>query len=104
MNTLMALSNICHQLPDKDGILSAYEASRFQATTPLGNSVADLGCEPILHMRHFQVCSHPRLIFILFSGFIFYDAEIVFFLIDLQKHRSLPDLLVSQVLQQSGNS
>ncbi|XP_008793728.2 quinolinate synthase, chloroplastic [Phoenix dactylifera] len=54
MNSLRSLLRICHQLPDKDGTLWAYEASRFNATTPLGKSVAEVGCEPILHMRHFQ--------------------------------------------------
>lgn len=54
MNTLHSLLNICRQLPDKENSLMAYQAGRFNATTPLGKSVAEVGCEPILHMRHFQ--------------------------------------------------
>ncbi|XP_042379157.1 quinolinate synthase, chloroplastic-like [Zingiber officinale] len=54
MNSLRSLLSVCHQLPDKDNIIHAYEASRFNSSTPGGKSVADIGCEPILHMRHFQ--------------------------------------------------
>jgi len=54
MNTLGSLLKICRQLPDKDNKLSLYQASRFNVKTPLGKSVAEVGCEPILHMRHFQ--------------------------------------------------
>ncbi|KAJ3671733.1 hypothetical protein LUZ60_007812 [Juncus effusus] len=54
MNSLSALLRVCQQIPDKTGILSAYQADRFTAKTPLGKSVAEIGCEPILHMRHFQ--------------------------------------------------
>uniref|UniRef100_A0A7N0ZS99 Quinolinate synthase, chloroplastic n=1 Tax=Kalanchoe fedtschenkoi TaxID=63787 RepID=A0A7N0ZS99_KALFE len=54
MNSLTSLLRICRKLPYKDNMLSAYEARRFDLQTPLGNSVADVGCEPILHMRHFQ--------------------------------------------------
>lgn len=57
MNSLNSLLKVCHQLPDKENILSGYEAGRFDAQTPGGKLVADLGCEPILHMRNFQVCS-----------------------------------------------
>ncbi|KAG8378747.1 hypothetical protein BUALT_Bualt07G0017300 [Buddleja alternifolia] len=54
MNTLSSLLNVCHSLPhDKDNI-SAYEAGRFSLQTPNGKLIADVGCEPILHMRHFQ--------------------------------------------------
>jgi hypothetical protein len=55
MNTLGSLLKICHQLPDKNNKLSVYQANRFNFKTPLGKSVAEVGCEPILHMRHFQV-------------------------------------------------
>ncbi|XP_031479478.1 quinolinate synthase, chloroplastic-like isoform X2 [Nymphaea colorata] len=54
MNSLTSLLRVCHLLPDKESILSPYVASRFDGHTPTGKSVADLGCEPILHMRHFQ--------------------------------------------------
>lgn len=42
-------------MPDEKNIIAAYEAERFKLQTPNGKSVADVGCEPILHMRHFQV-------------------------------------------------
>ncbi|KAK8933305.1 hypothetical protein KSP39_PZI015670 [Platanthera zijinensis] len=54
MNSIGTLLQICQQLPDKNNNFSAYRASRFSSTTPLGRSVAEIGCEPILHMRHFQ--------------------------------------------------
>ncbi|GAV65144.1 NadA domain-containing protein/SufE domain-containing protein [Cephalotus follicularis] len=54
MNSLTSLLNICHHLPDDKNILKAYEAERFKLQTPNGKSIADVGCEPILHMRHFQ--------------------------------------------------
>ncbi|XP_010912952.3 quinolinate synthase, chloroplastic [Elaeis guineensis] len=73
MNSLRSLLRICHQLPDRDNTLWAYEASRFSATTPLGKSVAEVGCEPILHMRH------------------------------LQTTKRLPEKLVDQVLRQSSH-
>lgn len=55
MNTLGSLLKVCHQLPDKNNKLSVYQANRINVRTPLGKSVAEVGCEPILHMRHFQV-------------------------------------------------
>ena len=55
MNTLSSLLKVCHQMPDEKNIIAAYEAERFKLQTPNGKSVADVGCEPILHMRHFQV-------------------------------------------------
>lgn len=54
MNSLTSLLRICHQLPDDKDSLSAYKAGRFNSQTPLGRSIADVGCEPILYMRHFQ--------------------------------------------------
>ncbi|KAH7681573.1 Quinolinate synthase protein [Dioscorea alata] len=54
MNSLRSLLWVCNELPDKDNSLLAYQASRLNVKTPLGNSVAEVGCEPILHMRHFQ--------------------------------------------------
>ncbi|XP_047341090.1 quinolinate synthase, chloroplastic-like [Impatiens glandulifera] len=58
MNSLNSLLKVCHHLPDdikdKNRIISAYEAARFNSETTQGKSVADMGCEPILHMRHFQ--------------------------------------------------
>ncbi|KAI3988751.1 hypothetical protein MKX01_001523 [Papaver californicum] len=54
MNTLNSLLRVCQHLPNEKSIISSYEAGRFDFRTPLGNSVADVGCEPILHMRDFQ--------------------------------------------------
>ncbi|PIA51629.1 hypothetical protein AQUCO_01100468v1 [Aquilegia coerulea] len=73
MNSLSSLLRVCHHLPDDKNILSAYKAGRFNSQTPLGKDVADVGCEPILHMRHFQA-----------KG-------------------KLPEKLVSQVLHTSGS-
>lgn len=55
MNSLNSLLKVCHHLPDKKHIIGAYEAERFKLQTPNGKSIADVGCEPILHMRQFQV-------------------------------------------------
>lgn len=73
MNSLSSLLRVCHHLPDKENSLSAYKANRFNTRTPRGKLVADLGCEPILHMRHFQ------------------------------KTGELPEKLVNQILHQCGN-
>ncbi|XP_057534664.1 quinolinate synthase, chloroplastic [Amaranthus tricolor] len=54
MNSLSALLKVCENLPNDRHVLSAYEAGRFSSQTVNGRSVADVGCEPILHMRHFQ--------------------------------------------------
>jgi len=55
MNSLSSLLNICRYLPDEDKKIASFEAKRFNSTTVgLGKSVAEIGCEPILHMRHFQ--------------------------------------------------
>ncbi|KAJ7956155.1 quinolinate synthase, chloroplastic [Quillaja saponaria] len=54
MNSLSSLLKVCHHLPDDKAILSEYKAERFKLQTPSGKSIADVGCEPILHMRHFQ--------------------------------------------------
>ncbi|KAJ1413224.1 Quinolinate synthetase A [Sesbania bispinosa] len=54
MNSLSSLLEVCHHIPDEENALSAYKAERFKLQTPNGKSVADVGCEPILHMRNFQ--------------------------------------------------
>ncbi|KAL9251662.1 Quinolinate synthase, chloroplastic-like protein [Drosera capensis] len=60
MNSLAALLRVCRQLPDETHLLSAYEAARFISQTSSGKPIADVGCEPILHMRHFQAtCELP---------------------------------------------
>uniref|UniRef100_A0A0E0J959 Quinolinate synthase, chloroplastic n=1 Tax=Oryza nivara TaxID=4536 RepID=A0A0E0J959_ORYNI len=43
MNSLRSLLKVCHQLPDRDNRLVAYQASRFNAKTPLGKLVAEVG-------------------------------------------------------------
>lgn len=74
MNSLSSLLKVCHHLPDETNFaLSAYEAGRFKLQTPNGKSVADVGCEPILHMRHFQAS------------------------------KKLPEKLISHILHPSGN-
>ena len=57
MNSLSSLMKVCQELPHNKTAISAYEAKRFKLHTVTGKSVADIGCEPILHMRDFQVCS-----------------------------------------------
>ncbi|KAL3512704.1 hypothetical protein ACH5RR_025421 [Cinchona calisaya] len=54
MNSLSSLLKVCKNLPSDKNKLSAYEAGRFSLKTPNGKLIADVGCEPILHMRHFQ--------------------------------------------------
>ncbi|KAL1542039.1 quinolinate synthase [Salvia divinorum] len=54
MNSLESLLKVCHNLPRNKDDLSSYEAGRFSLQTPNGNLIADVGCEPILHMRQFQ--------------------------------------------------
>ncbi|CAI9260736.1 unnamed protein product [Lactuca saligna] len=54
MNSLTSLVKVCNGLPlGKEG-LRGYEAGRFSLLTPKGKLIADVGCEPILHMRHYQ--------------------------------------------------
>lgn len=55
MNSLNSLIKVCQHLPDEKSAIVAYEAERFKVQTPSGKSIAEVGCEPILHMRHFQV-------------------------------------------------
>ncbi|KAG7019704.1 Quinolinate synthase, chloroplastic [Cucurbita argyrosperma subsp. argyrosperma] len=54
MNSLSSLMKVCQNLPDNRSAISAHEAKRFKLHTVTGKSVADIGCEPILHMRDFQ--------------------------------------------------
>lgn len=55
MNTLTSLLNVCHNLPDDKNALATFRAERFKSRTPHGKAIAEVGCQPILHMRHFQV-------------------------------------------------
>ncbi|KAI6675426.1 hypothetical protein NL676_003332 [Syzygium grande] len=54
MNTLTSLLNVCHNLPDDKNALATFRAERFKSRTPHGKAIAEVGCQPILHMRHFQ--------------------------------------------------
>lgn len=55
MNSLDALLRVCHLVNTPMGhVLALQQASRFNTSNIAGHSVAELGCEPILHMRHFQ--------------------------------------------------
>nr|GME13214.1 quinolinate synthase, chloroplastic [Ipomoea batatas] len=71
MNSLSSLLKVSHGLPSGEDNLSAYEARRFSVLTPNGRLIADVGCEPILHMRHFQA------------------------------KKQLPETLISQILQRA---
>lgn len=55
MNSLSSLLKVCYHLPEEKHSLLAYEAGRLNIQTRHGKLIADVGCEPILHMRHFQV-------------------------------------------------
>ncbi|KAL1207252.1 Quinolinate synthase [Cardamine amara subsp. amara] len=54
MNSLNSLLKVCHNLPDVENVIGRFIAERFKKQTPQGKLIADVGCEPILHMRHFQ--------------------------------------------------
>ncbi|ESQ43618.1 hypothetical protein EUTSA_v10012812mg [Eutrema salsugineum] len=54
MNSLNSLLKVCHNLPDVENKIGGFKAERFKRQTPQGKLIADVGCEPILHMRHFQ--------------------------------------------------
>ncbi|XP_024971112.1 quinolinate synthase, chloroplastic [Cynara cardunculus var. scolymus] len=54
MNSLVSLLKVCNSLPLGKDSLKQYEAGRFSLRTPKGKLIADVGCEPILHMRHYQ--------------------------------------------------
>ncbi|XP_076903987.1 quinolinate synthase, chloroplastic-like [Bidens hawaiensis] len=54
MNSLTSLFKVLTSLPHGKDSLAQYEAGRFSLLTPKGKLIADVGCEPILHMRHYQ--------------------------------------------------
>eukprot|EP00250_Pteridium_aquilinum_P016194 c22995_g1_i1 orf=194-2341(+) len=55
MNSLDALLRVCNLIGTPlEHSLDLQQAQRFTTSNIAGISVADLGCEPILHMRHFQ--------------------------------------------------
>ncbi|KAH7278038.1 hypothetical protein KP509_28G042800 [Ceratopteris richardii] len=55
MNTLDALLRVCKLITTPlEHSLDSQRARRFDTSSVSGISVADLGCEPILHMKHFQ--------------------------------------------------
>jgi len=55
MNTFDSLLNVCNLVDtSKKVLLSSYRAQRFNTSFLLGHCIADVGCELILHIRHFQ--------------------------------------------------
>lgn len=55
MNSLDALLRVCNLIATPlEHSLDLQQARRLDTSSISGMSVADLGCEPILHMRHFQ--------------------------------------------------
>ncbi|KAJ0236911.1 Quinolinate synthase [Hirschfeldia incana] len=54
MNSLNSLLKVCQNLPDVENVIGGFKAERFKRQTPQGKLIADVGCQPILHMRHFQ--------------------------------------------------
>lgn len=55
MNSLDALLRVCNLVATPlEHSLDLQQARRFNTSNISGVSVAELGCEPILHMRHFQ--------------------------------------------------
>ncbi len=52
MNTLSALRAVCEQAGSP--ALAAYHPRPYAENMPSGRTVAQAGCVPILHMRHFQ--------------------------------------------------
>ena len=55
MNSLDALLRVCERVRTPgESLLEAYKPKMFDYKIA-GRSVADIGCDPILHMRHFQV-------------------------------------------------
>lgn len=58
MNSLDALLHVCELVGTPgESLLAGYEARAFAEGEVAGRPVADIGCEPILHMRHFQKTS-----------------------------------------------
>ena len=51
-------------MPEQKHDLLAYEAARLNLQTRHGKLIADVGCEPILHMRHFQVSLLEKTLFL----------------------------------------
>lgn len=56
MNTLAALSAVCQSFGTRAGeaALEAFKPRPYLEKMPNGQTVAQAGCEPILHMRGFQ--------------------------------------------------
>ncbi|KAL2243916.1 UNVERIFIED_CONTAM: Quinolinate synthase, chloroplastic [Sesamum indicum] len=84
MNSLESLLKVCRSLPHDKENISAYEAGRFSLQTPNGKLIADVGCEPILHMRHFQVHVANSTSILRFDNF--------------QATKQLPEKLIQQIL------
>lgn len=56
MNTLSALRSICERVgePAGEAMLTAFKPKPYAEPMASGKTVAQAGCVPILHMRHFQ--------------------------------------------------
>jgi quinolinate synthase len=56
MNTLAALSAVCQSVgtPAGEAALEAFKPRPYLEKVPNGQTVAQAGCVPILHMRGFQ--------------------------------------------------
>lgn len=104
MNSLSSLLKVCQQLPDETNSLATYEAERYKLQTPNGKSIADVGCEPILHMRQFQVI-HLKTLNILKLNFV----SVCFVFVDsafgslMQASKKLPEKLIYQILHLRGD-
>lgn len=108
MNSLSSLLKVCQQLPDETNSLATYEAERYKLQTPNGKSIADVGCEPILHMRQFQVI-HLKTLNILELNLKFNFVSVCFVFVDsafgslMQASKKLPEKLVYQILHLHGD-
>lgn len=68
MNTLTSLLRVCRLVGTAGEPLLAAHHARAYTTMIDGQTLGDLGCEPILHMRHFQV--HKFLILCILFGLL----------------------------------
>lgn len=55
MNSLDSLLQVCQLIETPGELLLTAHHARTYTTLIDGQTLGDLGCEPILHMRHFQV-------------------------------------------------
>lgn len=98
MNSLNSLLKVCQNLPDVENVIGGFKAERFKRQTPQGKLIADVGCEPILHMRHFQVKQkkHFNLSLACVKPNFFKPNSL------LQANKELPKELLDHVLSREG--